>query len=384
MSLVIDVLGWTAFVFGAAGAAYAILAARVVGRFAADAARAGAAPEVFADTVAILKPLHGAEPGLRQNLDSFYSEGRGGGVSIIFGLHDADDPTRPMVEALIGDHGGVASRLVVSPKIHGENRKVSNLINMSEALSADVIVLSDSDISAPEGYLRRVVAALNAPGVGIVTCPYIGRGQGGFFARLAAMGISYQFLPSVLLGVGLGLARPCMGSTIALRSETLKAVGGFQAFRNVLADDYALGAAVRATGQASALAPVLVAHDCTETSFADLLAHEGRWAATVRGVDPVGHAGSLLTHPLPLALIALALLGATPATFCLLSTTLLTRAFVKWTVDRAGGEAAGAFWLLPVRDIVSFLVFARSFFARSVEWRGEKFHVTQSGDLRPV
>ena len=298
LSLVIDVLGWTAFVFGAAGAVYAILAARFVERFAADAARAGAAPGVFADTVAILKPLHGAEPGLRHNLDSFYSEGRGGEVSIIFGLHDADDPARPIVEALMGDHGHVPSRLVVSQKVHGENRKISNLINMSEATTADVIVLSDSDIFAPDGYIGRVVTALNAPGVGVVTCPYIGRVQGGFFARLAAMGISYQFLPSVLCGVGLGLARPCMGSTIALRAETLKAVGGFQAFGNTLADDYALGAAVRAAGQASALAPVLVAHDCTETSFGDLLAHEGRWAATVRGVDPVGHAGQSSHSPI--------------------------------------------------------------------------------------
>ncbi len=381
--LLVRVLGWTAFALAAAGTGYALLAARQVDRFAAAAARARTRAGRPPDGVAILKPLHGAEPGLRQNLDSFFSEAARARAAIVLGLKDEADPALKVAQDLMAQRPEVAARLVVRDRVLGANGKISNLANLSEGLQSPILVLSDSDIAAPEAYLAVVVEALKAPGVGIVTCPYVGRAEGGLAARLAAMGVSYQFLPNVLCGVALGLARPCMGSTIALRAETLKAVGGFEAFRDVLADDYALGAAVRTLGQASALAPVLVSHTCAEADLGALLAHEGRWALTVRGVDPLGHAGSLLTHPLPLALLSFCLLGPAPPALLLLLLALLARALVKRAVDRAAGAPSGAFWLLPLRDIVSLLVFVRSFFARSVEWRGERFHVTQSGGLRP-
>ena len=47
-----------------------------------------------------------------------------------------------------------------------------------------------------------------------------------------------------MVGMALGLAKPCFGSTIALKREALNAIGGFEAFANQLADDYAIGAAV--------------------------------------------------------------------------------------------------------------------------------------------
>jgi ceramide glucosyltransferase len=78
------------------------------------------------------------------------------------------------------------------------------------------------------------------------------------------MAIDYHFLPDVLVGLALGLARPCFGSTIALRRETLAAIGGFEAFLSYLADDYAMGEAVRATGMRVAIPPFVVAHACAE------------------------------------------------------------------------------------------------------------------------
>ena len=123
------------------------------------------------------------------------------------------------------------------------------------------------------------------------------------------MGISYGFLPNVAAGVGLGLAHPCMGSTIALRRAVLDEIGGFEAFAEVLADDYEIGRAVRARGYRIALPACLLAHGCGETRLGEVFAHELRWAVTIRCMDPAGHAGSVVTHPLALALLALLLLG---------------------------------------------------------------------------
>ena len=121
-------------------------------------------------------------------------------------------------------------------------------------------MLADSDIVVEPDYLARVVAALGEPGVGLVTCLYRGLANAGSWSRLAAAAIDLHFLPSVLVGVTAGLAQPCFGSTIALRRETLEAIGGFAAFNDQLADDYAIGAAVRRLGLRSAIPPMLVGH----------------------------------------------------------------------------------------------------------------------------
>ena len=96
---------------------------------------------------------------------------------------------------------------------------------------------------------------------------------------------------------------------------------------------------------------------------------------TVRLIDPIGHAGSLVTHALPLALIGTALLGAQPWAIAVTLATLAARACLKWNVDRAVGEPSGPWRLLIVRDLLSFAVFVGSFFARSVYWRGARFAV---------
>src|SRR5439155_18605701 len=123
--------------------------------------------------------------------------------------------------------------------------------------------------------------------------------------------IDYHFLPDVLVGLKLRLARPCFGSTIALRRETLNAIGGFNAFIDQLADDNAIGQAVRRLELRVTIPPFVVAHVCVEASSAQLWRHELRWARTVRAVSPLGYAGSAITHPLAFAMLGASLSGWT-------------------------------------------------------------------------
>jgi ceramide glucosyltransferase len=271
--------------------------------------------------------------------------------------------------------------VVVDPSPHGANGKIANLINMEPHARHAILVVSDSDIAVAPDYLGRVVAALAPPDVGVVTCPYHGVARAGIWSRLAAMGLTYQFLPSLAAGLALGMAQPCMGSTIALRRETLARVGGFVRFADELADDYALGAAVRAAGLKSRVAPVLVAHGCADANLAALVAHELRWARTIRAVDPGGFFGSGLTHAIPLALIALGLMGGGAAALAGVAVAVACRLWMMRRVEEAAPPVTGAWWLFPARDILSFVVFAGSFFVRVVEWRGAKFRVDLDGGM---
>ena len=345
-------------------------------RFSRDEAGAAAGP------VTMLRPLHGAEPGLYERLAALLAQDHAAPVQLVCGVARADDPAVTVVEALQAAHPAADIVLVVDATRHGSNAKVSNLINMLAAARHEVLVLSDSDIAVAPDWLRRVTAPLGDPAVGAVTALYVGApAVPGLWARLAAQAVSYQFLPGVALGVELGLARPCMGSTIALRRATLAAVGGLERVADVLADDYELGRAVRALGLRVELPPLAVVHAHFETSFAALWRQEMRWARTIRAVDPAGYAGQLLTFPVPLALLGMLPGGPTAAAIGVTGAALLVRAAQKYRIDAASGTTSGPLWLLPLRDTISLAVWAGCYFVRSVDWRGARHRLRPDGTM---
>ena len=378
--LIIAGLGWLCLVLATVGILYTAATAAFVQSFFRQAAPPAAS---FAGRISLLRPLRGAEPALREDLATVFRQAQDPRVEIVIGLQNAADPARPIAEALMAEHRRVPARLRIGDA-PGANRKIGNLIQMSQVRLGEVLILSDSDIGLPAGHLARVMAVLSQPGVGVVTCPYYGLGRTGFWSAVAAMGLSYQFTPNLITGVCLGLAKPCMGSTIALRQETLRQIGGFEAFRDTLADDYAMGAAVRRLGLASVVAPILVSHSCAERTLGELFSHELRWARTVRGVDPGGYAGSLITHPLPLALLAFILLLGAPVAAAVVAGAVIARLALMAAVDGAIGQPLKDWPLLVLRDIVSFAVFAGSFFGDTVTWRGEVLRVAPDGRLTRV
>lgn len=331
----------------------------------------------------VLKPLYGDEPRLAETLSTFCAQDYAGPVEIVFGVQRADDPAASVVRAVMAAHPGVTCRLVVDERRHGQNGKVANLINMEPAIRHDIVVLADSDMLVGRDYLAQVVDALHAPGVGLVTCLYRGVALPAFWSRLAAAGIDGHFLPNVVFALTAKLARPCFGSTIALRRATLARIGGFAAFRDILADDNAMGEAVRALGLAVAVpARPVLGHVCTATTARAFVRQDLRWSRTIRAVDPAGFIGSIVTNPLPLAIIALALGGPRPALLALLAVTLACRLALRLGVGQLAGATA-PFWLGPLRDLVSFAIFVASFWPASLDWRGHSFAVQADGTMAP-
>jgi ceramide glucosyltransferase len=381
VSFFLTLIGWGFAGLALAGCGYQLLAVHLLRRLLAPPATRN--PQTWPG-VTVLKPLHGAEPGLEAALASLLAQDYPGPLQVVFGLQSPTDPAQAVVGTLRRAHPAADVALAVDATDHGANRKISNLINMIDQAKHEVLIVADSDIVVAPGYLRGVVTALGDPEVGVVTCPYRGLPARGAWSRLAAMGISYQFLPSVAVGVGLKMATPCMGSTVALRRETLERIGGFAAFADQLADDYAIGAAVRASGLWSVVAPVLVGHLCAEDSLGEVMRHELRWARTVRGVDPAGFAGSAVTYPTPLAVLATIFTGAAPIGLAALGIALICRFWLQRGVDRLAGAQTGPWWLTPLRDSLSFAVFVGSFFVRAVDWRGSRFRVDARGTLERI
>ena len=379
----LDLVAAAFAVLAGIGSLYALAAVFLLRRFAGK-------PMPQAATfpgVSLLKPLHGAEEGLYDNLNSFCRQDYQGPVQVVFGLRDPQDPAVAVVRRLQAELTEADLVLVIEARTTGANGKISNLVNMAPSIRHELVVIADSDIRVEADYLQHLAGAIAQPGVGLVTCLYRGMAAGGLWSRLAAMGINYHFLPSVLVGLAIGRADPCFGSTMALRRETLARIGGFEAFVNHLADDHAIGAAVRREAGRIVVPRMILGHLCRERRAGEMLRQELRWARTLRLLDPAGFFGSAVTHPLPFALLALALSAGALWGVGTVLLALFCRLLLQSQVDRVIGPigaGSGSFWLEPIRDLLSFAVFVASHFTDAVTWRGQRFRVNRDGTLIPA
>jgi ceramide glucosyltransferase len=348
-------------------------AAFVVGFSDKEPARTDAEP-----AVTVLKPLHGAEPDLAGRLAAVCRQHYGGLVQVVCGAQGDLAPATAAVGE-VNSKFPDSIELVADQRSHGANGKVSNLINMLPRARYDTIVLSDSDIVVERDYLRRIVALLGEPDVGAVTCLYHGIGGTGLWSRISALATNSHFLPQAITALGLKLGKPCCGATIALRRSMLDRIGGFHAFADVLADDYAIGVAVRAAGYDVKAAPFLVGHRCFEGSLREFMRHQIRVARTIRSIDPIGYAGTILTHPLPLALLGM-LSGGITATLLTVA-VLASRVTLCRCVERRFGLPRQSYWLIPLQDVLVFGVYVASFFGATVNWQGVDFRVAGDGTL---
>jgi ceramide glucosyltransferase len=380
LNLAIAVIGWTLFTLAAVGALYSFVAGWCVSWLT------GRPAPVTSDfpAITVMKPLHGDEPGLRACLEGFCTQDYPGPVQIVFGVRDPYDKAIAVVRALMRDHPALDIELVIDARIYGANLKLSNLINMDRAAKHPLVVLADSDVSVRPDYLRQLAGALADPQVGFATCAFIGTPTGNLWSRLSAMAIDHHFLPSVALGLRFGIAKPCFGPTVAFRREVFERAGGFKRFRDHLADDFEIGRAIRELGYGFVVPPMLIGHGCPERSAKRLIRHELRWARTIRLIDPLSYSGSVICHPLPWALGAVAVLHGSVASWAMLALVAASRLFVTGAAARWAGADGRLWWLFPVRDLLSAGVHVWGFMARTVEWRGRRFRIAAGGVLVPV
>jgi ceramide glucosyltransferase len=336
--------------------------------------------------VTIMVPLYGADFEAYENYARFcrqdYPE-----YQIVFGVRDSRDSSIPIVEKLIADFADRDIALVISDRTIGQNLKVSNLQNMLALVKHEQIVIVDSDIRVGRDYLRKVLAPLSDPRVGLVTCLYRAAETPDFAAKLEAVGITAEFTAGVLMAWMLEGVKFALGSTMATTRTRLEAIGGFHALADYLADDFMLGNLIERDGYEVRLSHHVVETAMQPSGFVGMMRHQMRWARSTRISRPMGYLGLILTYGTALALLNLAVAGASTFSLILLASTLLIRLTMGWMIgvhwlgDRILKKY---FWLVPVRDMLSFLIWCLSWFGKRVEWRGRLFEVAPNGRMAHV
>jgi len=340
-------------------------------------------PEV---PVSILKPLKGADPEIYETFRSHclqdYRQ-----YQIVFGVSDDDDPASPFVRRLQQEFPEIPIELVVCSENLGTNRKVSNLLQMLRTARHDLLIVSDSDIRVSPDYLRRVLAPLSDPKVGLVTCFYRGVANASLGSKLESVGISTDFAAGVLVARTIDGVKFGLGSTLAFRKRELEAIGGFGALVDYLADDYQLGKRIADRALVVRLSDAVVETYLPTYTLRGFFEHQLRWARTVRDSRRWGYLGLPLTFGLLWALLTVVFSKGALWAWALLAFTGFLRVLVGLLVGRAvlGDRQVIRFLpLIPVRDLAAALVWVGSLLGNEISWRGDSFCVKDGKLVRIV
>jgi len=333
--------------------------------------------------ISILKPLAGAEEGLEENLRSFFEQ-RYPAFEILFAVRNAADPAVEIVERLQARYSSVPSRLIVTGEPPYANAKVYSLNLMLEAASHDLVVMADSDIRVEAGMLAALAAEFADGKVGMATCPYRVVPGPSFWSTLEAIGLNTEFLSGVLVARMLDGMKFALGPTIVARRETLRQIGGFDAVKDYLAEDFVLGSLAAKHGFRVILSSYIIDHHMGAQPFGANMLHRLRWARSCRRSRPWGYAGQIFTHPLPIALLLCAI---SPVWWPLLSVAIGLRAAAVWAT--AGHVLRDPltrrrWWLVPLQDAITLLVWCAGFFGNTVLWRGRRYWLLPDGRFELV
>jgi ceramide glucosyltransferase len=336
--------------------------------------------------VSILKPLRGTDPEMYESFRSHCLQDYPD-YEIIFGVSDASDPAIQLVEKLKTEFPQRTIQLMICRENLGANTKVSNLAQMVRAAGHEYLIVNDSDIRVEPDYLRRVLAPLSDPEIGLVTCLYRGVANSTLGSRMESLGISTDFSAGVLVaenienGIRFGL-----GSTLAFRRRDLKAIGGFEAFVDYLADDYQMGSRIAALGLKVKLSDVVVDTFLPRYTLRGFLDHQLRWARAVRDSRFWGYVGLGLTFGLPWAALTLICAKGAAWAWALLACTAAMRVTVAIVVGKSvlrDRQIVRLLGLIPLRDLFAMLVWMVSFAGHKVVWRGNRFRL-EKGKLSRI
>ena len=240
MSKVSGVVFWVAAVGTVTSTIYCGMVVVAAVRFGLRKRREDREPATFLPPVSMLKPLHGTEPGMEQNLETFFEQDYPE-FELLFCARQETDEGLQLARRVGARYPGVKARYETCgepmPRFH--NAKVYSLAKLDSVARYDDFVTSDADVRVTPVYLQRMVQNLRDPQVGLAWPLYLGTAHpgAGLPSRLDAVGKSVEMSSGALVADLLAGTDFALGATMAVRRKSFQQVGGFGELGQFYADD---------------------------------------------------------------------------------------------------------------------------------------------------
>ncbi len=389
MDLLLQILFWVAMSGTVTSTIYCVMAIAAAVRFGLQKRREDRAAATFLPPVSILKPLHGMEPGLERNIESFFEQEYPEFELLFCARHESDEGLR--LARRVGErYPQVDARYVTcgepTPKFH--NAKVYSLAKLDSVAKNGLYITSDADVRVTKDYLLRMVQNLKDPRIGLASCVYLGttdRGaEAGFSSQLDAVGKSVEMTSGVLVADMLEGTKFALGASMAVRKESFQKAGGFEELGQFYADDFVLGNRLAMQGVGVRMATHVIRLMVQDTPFGLSFRNQLRWMQSTRRSRPLGHLGSGLTFAMPFGVLGLlwGLLSGHEMIGVVWFTSLVVNRWLQAAaILLVMGETAWlrGMLLYPLRDLIGSVLWLGSYGGDKFYYRGKIYTLKDGG-----
>jgi ceramide glucosyltransferase len=341
----------------------------------------------FLPPLSVLKPLHGTEEGLEQNLTSFFEQDYPN-YELLFCARHATDEGLQLAARIGTRYPGVLARYITCgepiPQYH--SAKVFSLAKLNAEARYDLFITADADVRVQPSYLRELVQNLREPGLGVASCVYLGTAHpgAGLSSRLDAVGKSVEMTSGALVADMIEGTKFALGGTMVLPRESFQRVGGFEELGQFYADDYVLGSRLAQQGARVQLASHIIRLMVQDSPFRISYRNQLRWMQSTRRSRPWGHMGTGLTFAVPYGLLGLAWAlwtGRPGLGLAWLGLQIANRMVQAGAILLALGETnwMEGVLLYPLRDLLGAALWINSYLDDRFYYRGAIYKLRRGG-----
>jgi ceramide glucosyltransferase len=339
-------------------------------------------PSTFRPGISVLKPLKGLDDNLFDNLESLclqdYPE-----YEVIFSLQDHNDPAYKVARKIKDKYPEKDISVIAERCNAGLNPKVNNLIPAYRIAKYNYILISDSNVMAETDYLQDTVRHMEDSDVGLVSNIIKGtnaRSLGSVFENLHLN----SFIMGSVCFLDKFLKMPCVvGKSMLMRRRDLEAIGGFEAVKDVLAEDYVIGDMMHKIGRKVVLSGHHIMNVNEYWGIRKFINRHTRWGKLRWKIGGASYLSELLSNAVFMSFLPILLWEPSRLTLGFAagvsSIKILGDIYIG---SRLKTNMNPLFYLLsPAKDLLIGLIWFVPLLSNSVVWRGNRYKIGRDSML---
>jgi ceramide glucosyltransferase len=342
--------------------------------------------------VSVLKPLRGLDDNLFDNLASFCTQDYLS-YEIIFSLQDFNDPACKVAKKIQDKYPDRNISIVVEKCNAGLNPKVNNLIPAYRKSRHPYVLISDSNVMVNKNYLQEIMRHTNDPSVGLVSNLIRGIGGRSIGAVLENLHLNSFIIGSVSF-LDRFLKMPCViGKSMLMKKDDLAALGGLEAFKDILAEDFIIGREMKRAGKKVVLSSYLISNVNEYWNIKRFLNRHTRWGKLRWQIGGVKYFSEILANPVFVATLPVLFKGPSRETLSFAAIVGLIKVLGDSVMGRRITSLSGeqgirtpsslTYFLSPLKDLIIGIVWFVPLFSSTIVWRGNRYIIGKDSRLSP-